>query len=169
MSAGVYELVGNLAQLKDTEVQVFKYQLKSNNGLLPLLLKPVWKCGDKETQLMLAYQFNESTLSWFNPADIIIASALETEGEVIGVDAVPVCEYDEEHRGMVWRVGAPDRGIHKIAARVRTSSRLKPGVVNVSFGVDCLASGVGIEVEEGIDVIRRLESGHYICEGTVLE
>ncbi|KAG2224233.1 hypothetical protein INT45_000262 [Circinella minor] len=107
---GVYKLDTNMFHLAgDSPIPCIKYQVKLNdndndndNDLLPIKVKPMWKCESEQTLLLVKYQKSQHDLASHLHGIFFMTTV---SGNVQNVQSVPGGQWMVDQDKMVWPMG----------------------------------------------------------------
>lgn len=173
---GIYQLQTSMYHLAgESAVPSIKYQIDMDphDAVIPLLVKPMWKCDQDQTRLLVKYRKNNSsTLS-----DVHGVFFMTTvSGNVQNVQSIPAGQWMVDQQRMVWPVDDwQDPGEQTLRAKFVTTEQGSPQQLAVRFEVkDALASTVSVtrpdNVQEGyiwadVQIVERMvRSGKYVAE-----
>ena len=177
---GVYKLDTNMFHLAgDSPIACIKYQVKLNNDddeLLPIKVKPMWKCESEQTLLLVKYQKTEHDLASHLHGIFFMTTV---SGNVQKVQSVPGGQWMVDQDKMVWPMGEWQGNEERILrAKFITKEQGTAQNLQVRFEVkDRLVSSIHIvDTEEGIDTgetkiwaniestEKSIRTGKYIAE-----
>ncbi|BGP03256.1 hypothetical protein RTG_02587 [Rhodotorula toruloides ATCC 204091] len=193
--AGEFTVSPSLAAHNGTTVTAFKYQVSllptSSSALVPLIVKPTWRCEPGLARAIVTYSANtSSTIFSASPSsspfgedddsatsgrledvklDLVLASGTATSFQA----KPPSGTLINSNRTLSFSLGSVDAangGEQKILASIQTegAAAAQPGPVSVSWVVRGRTVGnVGVEVVEGGEAIeevrRETVSGKYLA------
>ncbi|KAL5037715.1 hypothetical protein RTP6_005105 [Batrachochytrium dendrobatidis] len=143
-----------LAEQVHSNVQLFKYQVwtESPEQFSPIIVKPIWKCEEKQASLLINYEFNSDLLKRLPPQELTIMASIQDGGEIGAVQTKPAGVWDLDLRCIFWQLSDPEwEAVHgdyaqqadasteeiprqyKILARVETSKQCLPDPVAIKY------------------------------------
>ncbi|KAG0168241.1 hypothetical protein DFQ30_005022 [Apophysomyces sp. BC1015] len=168
----VYELNPHMFHLAgESAVACISYQVKEDNHA-PLVVKPMWKCDDDQTRLLVKYRKNPVTAAIQTLHNIFFLTSVN--GDVQSVQSIPAGQWMVDQQKMLWPIG-DFKGTEEevLKARFVTKQQGTAQSVAVRFEVqDQLISS--IQIENGMDsrvlwatvqeTQKTIKAGKYIAE-----
>lgn len=172
---GVYQLDTHMFHLAGgSPVACFKYQVKVDtpDHVIPIWVKPMWKCDQEQTLLLVKYRKTGSLLR-----DVQRVFFMTTvNGNVQNVQSIPAGQWMVEQEKMVWPLEdwQPQEEM-TLRAKFITKQQGEPQQIAVRFEArDWLVSSVAItqgdEHDSGLvwahiaATERSVRSGKYVAE-----
>ncbi|KAI8376230.1 Muniscin C-terminal mu homology domain-containing protein [Radiomyces spectabilis] len=165
----VYRLNTNMFHLAgDIPVMCMKYLVNNVNDV-PLIVKPMWKCDDDQSRLLVKFRAKNKALQLEN-----ITLMTTVTSDVENAQSIPAGEWLVEQQCMVWPIGKLDGDEESVLkARFTTKSRGSPHPLAIRFEAkQQLFSSVQITKGEDnlilwakiMEVQTSVRSGKYIAE-----
>ncbi|KAI7859679.1 Muniscin C-terminal mu homology domain-containing protein [Circinella umbellata] len=143
---GVYKLDTNMFHLAgDSPIPCIKYQVKlkddDDNELLPIKVKPMWKCESEQTLLLVKYQKSQHDLASHLHGIFFMTTV---SGNVQNVQSVPGGQWMVDQDKMVWPMGEwQGNEEHILRAKFITKEQGTAQTLQVRFEVkDRLVSSI---------------------------
>ncbi|OAD70094.1 hypothetical protein PHYBLDRAFT_148656 [Phycomyces blakesleeanus NRRL 1555(-)] len=149
-------------------VNCLKYRMR-HDIQVPLVIKPMWKCDDEQTRLLVKYQ-NKQNQTLQN-----IFFLTTVTGQVQTAQSIPAGQWMVEQQKMVWPMGDLETNDEQVLkAKFVTSQKGAPQPIAVRFEWhDHLVSLVNVETGENThhvlwvsvqEVKKTVRAGKYIAE-----
>ncbi|CDH56185.1 related to syp1 ycr030c [Lichtheimia corymbifera JMRC:FSU:9682] len=176
---GVYQLDTSMFHLAgDSPVTCIKYQLPVDEKALPIWARPMWKCEDEQTRLLVKYRKTSDNISEKDVHGVFFMTTVS--GDVQNVQSIPAGQWVVEQERMVWPMGEwQDLEEHMLRAKFITKQQGGPQPIAIRFeGKDWLVSNVTMassssQQKERVDgglwaniqsIERSVRTGKYIAE-----
>lgn len=176
---GVYQLDTSMFHLAgDSPVTCIKYQLPVDEKALPIWARPMWKCEDEQTRLLVKYRKASDNISEKDVHGVFFMTTVS--GDVQNVQSIPAGQWMVEQERMVWPMGEwQDLEEHMLRAKFITKQQGGPQPIAIRFeGKDWLVSNVTMassssQQKERVDgglwaniqsIERSVRTGKYIAE-----
>ncbi|KAI9250935.1 Muniscin C-terminal mu homology domain-containing protein [Phascolomyces articulosus] len=186
---GVYQLDTNMFNLAgDSPIPCIKYQVKqqsqpqnesgdNNNDdmTLPIQVKPMWKCEDQQTLLLVKYQKNQHNTLAHHLHGIFFMTTVS--GNVQNVQSVPGGQWMVDQDKMVWPMGEWQGNEERVLrAKFSTKEQGSPQSLQIRFEVkDRLVSSLDVvnnndESDQSIiwasieSTEKSIRTGKYVAE-----
>ncbi|KAF7721186.1 hypothetical protein EC973_005133 [Apophysomyces ossiformis] len=169
----VYQLNTHMFHLAgESAVACISYQVKGDHAV-PLVVKPMWKCEEEQTRLLVKYKKDPAVVSTF-PIVQSMYFLTSVNGDVQSVQSIPAGQWMVDQQRMLWPMGDFSGTEEQVLkARFVTKQQGSPQSVAVRFEVkDQLISSIGIDT--GIDnrvlwatvqeTQKMIRAGKYIAE-----
>lgn len=171
---GVYQLDTGMFHLAgDSPVTCIKYQLPVNEKALPILARPMWKCEEEQTRLLVKYRKTDLENDVHGVFFMTTVS-----GDVQNVRSIPAGQWMVEQERMVWPMGEwQDLEEHMLRAKFITKQQGGSQPIAIRFeGKDWLVSKVTLSAsnqQERVDggvwaniqsVEQSVRTGKYVAE-----
>ncbi|KAI8884603.1 hypothetical protein K501DRAFT_332544 [Backusella circina FSU 941] len=163
----VYQI--NIEKFKDIEHQpvlCFKYHTKTQD--LPIVVKPMWKCYDDKSRLLVKYHKNVPVA-----IDNLVFTTSVT-GDVQNALSVPSGELMLAQKRFKWQVGHVTHEEEQvIKAQFTTLQQGSPQPITVRFDIrDCLLTPIAFQHGADANVLwtkvnqvhKHIKAGKYIAE-----
>lgn len=172
---GVYQLDTGMFHLAgDSPVTCIKYQLPVDEKALPILARPMWKCEEEQTRLLVKYRKTDLENDVHGVFFMTTVS-----GDVQNVQSIPAGQWMVEQERMVWPMGEwQDLEEHMLRAKFITKQQGGSQPIAIRFeGKDWLVSKVTLSAsnqQERVDgggvwaniqsVEQSVRTGKYVAE-----
>jgi hypothetical protein len=163
----VYQI--NLEKFKDIQhpVVCFKYHTKTQT--LPIVVKPMWKCYDDKSRLLVKYNKNSAI-----PAIENLVFTTSVTGDVQNALSVPSGELMLAQKRFKWQVGHVTNDDEQvIKAQFTTLQQGSPQPITVRFDVrDTLLTSIAFQNGSNANVLwtkvnqihKHIKAGKYVAE-----
>ncbi|KAI7864175.1 Muniscin C-terminal mu homology domain-containing protein [Spinellus fusiger] len=148
-----------------TTVQCLKYKLRQVQ--VPLIVKPMWKCEEKQTRLLVKYENQQ-----FNPLHHLFFLTT-VNGNVVTAQSIPAGQWMVEQHKMVWPMGDVEgQKEHMLKAKFITQEQGTRQPLSVRFEwQDALCSRLDVAKGEDervlwahVSVQKTVRAGKYMAE-----
>ncbi|KAJ3255379.1 hypothetical protein HK103_006298 [Boothiomyces macroporosus] len=163
-----------IQEFQSQSIPIMKYQVKVENiqESVPIVLNPVWKFTETETNLLIAYQ-NVGKFFEKHPIEhLTLNCPITKQGDVGQVVTQPVAIWDLDARTLLWDVGKTEGfDLKQIIARLECE-KFEPEPIVVDFTASGLLSEIDLSSDASIKLNvshKKIKSGAFGAKGKIIE
>ncbi|KAJ3319079.1 hypothetical protein HDV06_006698 [Boothiomyces sp. JEL0866] len=163
-----------IQEFQNQTIPIMKYQVKIENiqDNVPIILNPVWRFTDTETNLLIAYQNNQSFFEKHPIEHLTLNCPITKQGDVGQVVTQPVAIWDLDARTLLWDISKTEGfELHQIIARLECQ-KFEPEPIVVDFIAVGLLSEIELSSDDNITLHvahKKIKNGAFGAKGKIIE
>ncbi|KAJ3275456.1 hypothetical protein HDV01_000283 [Terramyces sp. JEL0728] len=163
-----------IQEFQNQTIPIMKYQVKIGNiqENVPITLNPVWRFTDTETNLLIAYQTNQTFFEKHPVEHLTLNCPITKHGDVGEVVTQPVAIWDLDARTLLWDITKTEGfELNQIIAKLECQ-RFEPEPIVVEFVAAGLLSEIELSSDDNITINishKKIKNGAFGAKGKIIE